>query len=728
MAVEAINRSRFGVLPMLILFGVLLVSLSLMSDATHNSERFGQLYSWLLLANALGLIVLVGLIGSNLYWLVSQHRAKAPGARLTSRLVITFVILAVLPIAVVYYFSLQYLQRGIDSWFDVEIEEALEDALELSRGALDVRLGDLLRLTKKISTEVSEFTPAVIPIGLYDLRVRSGAVELALFGGEGRIVASSNIDGTDIVPIAPTNDSMLALSQGRSYVGLERVGTLGLHVRAVVPVLSALQASEPMVLQALFQVPERLGMLADSVELQIARYRKLAYLRKPLKFSYTLALSMVVVLSLLSAVWAAFFSARRLVAPIAILEAGTRAVAEGDYSKRLPVGGEDELGFLVRSFNDMTRRLSHARDETYKSQQEVEQQRAYLETVLGGLSSGVLSINQNGELRTVNQAACQILSLDLSLHLGEAMTSLSKGHPFIEPLTHQIASQSEQGILDWQEQVTLSDSSGRRILMCRSTALSVSEPDHGGQVIVFDDVTSLMRAQKDAAWGEVARRLAHEIKNPLTPIQLSAERLRKKYLDTMDEEEGDVLDRSTRTIVQQVDSLKKMVNAFSDYARAPLLQLEPLKLYDVLREVSDLYTGSAIQIQLALTDPGPVIRGDSGRIRQLLHNLIRNAMEAAVDQERGQLMIRSQWDIETSGSFINLQFDDNGGGFSDEVLDRLFEPYVTTKTRGTGLGLAIVKKIVEEHNGQIRAQNTDDHHARVEVRFRAVNEGESVIN
>jgi nitrogen fixation/metabolism regulation signal transduction histidine kinase len=704
---------------MLILFGMLLVSLSLMSDATHNSERFGQLYSWLLLINALGLVVLIGLIGTNLFWLVSQYRARAPGAKLTSRLVVTFVILAVVPVAVVYYFSLQFLQRGIDSWFDVQVEAALDDALELSRGSLDVRLNDLLQLTEKIASELGEMSPALVPIGLYDLRVRSGAVELAVFGVDGRIIASSSVEGTDIIPHRPTEQVMLSLAQGRSYVGLDPIGDVGLHVRAVVPVLTSKSGTEPLTLQALYLIPERLGLLADNVENQIVRYKKLAYLRTPLKYSYILTLSLVLVLSLLSAVWAAFFSARRLVAPIAVLADGTRAVAEGDYSKRLPVASEDELGFLVRSFNDMTRRLSKARDQTRRSQQEVEGQRAYLETVLGSLSSGVLSISSNGELRTVNQAACEILGIDLSGQLGQTLDAIARRHLFLEPLLELVARNLAEQVLDWQDQVVLFDSAGRRVLMCRSTSLPVSGEIPGGQVVVFDDVTDLIRAQRDAAWGEVARRLAHEIKNPLTPIQLSAERLRRKYLGSMQSAEAEVMDRATRTIVQQVETLKDMVNSFSEYARAPQLHLEPLDLYELLRDFSDLYQGSNLRIRLDLAEPPPLINGDPGRLQQLLHNLFKNALEAVRSRDDGELVIQSHWVLDAGERFIDLSFEDNGGGFADEVLERLFEPYVTTKTRGTGLGLAIVKKIVEEHNGQIRAQNTEQHHACVELRFHA---------
>jgi nitrogen fixation/metabolism regulation signal transduction histidine kinase len=394
-------------------------------------------------------------------------------------------------------------------------------------------------------------------------------------------------------------------------------------------------------------------------------------------------------------------------------------VSEGDYSKRLPVTSEDELGFLVRSFNDMTRRLSRARDQARSSQREVERQRAYLETVLGSLSSGVMSIGADNELRTVNEAACQILGIDLSGQTGNRLADIAGRFSFMEPLVALISANQAARVTDWQGQVELSDSGGRRMLMCRSTALPVSEDLAGGQVVVFDDVTDLIRAQRDAAWGDVARRLAHEIKNPLTPIQLSAERLRRKYLTSMRSEDAEVLDRATRTIGQQVETLKEMVNAFGDYARAPQLQLEPVDLYELIRDVADLYKGSRLRIGLDLAEPAPMMEADAGRLRQLLHNLFKNALEAVRERSRGELKLRSRWVLESGDRYIDLSFEDNGSGFSDEVLERLFEPYVTTKTRGTGLGLAIVKKIVEEHNGQIRAHNSADHHACIEIRFHA---------
>lgn len=719
MAPEALRRkSRWGIWPVIALFGILLVSLSLMSDATHHSDRFGQLYSWLLLVNAIGLVILLALIGTNLYWMVSQYRARAPGALLTARLVVTFVVLAVVPISIVYYFSLQFLQRGIDSWFNVQIESALNDALDLSRGALDVRLADLLDLTKKIADELDQTTAAVMPIALYDLRVRSSAIELTVFSSDGRIIASSSQDSGHILPTRPTKEVQLSLSQGRPYVALDPLGDRGLYVRAVVPVLTNLPGVEQYVLQALYEVPGRISGLADNVQLQVARYRELSFLRRPLKYSYILTLSLVLVLSLLSAVWAAFFSARRLVAPIGVLADGTRAVADGDYSKRLPVDTEDELGFLVRSFNEMTRRLAQARDEARRSQFEVEGQRARLETVLGSLSSGVLSIRADGALSTANGAATEILGLDVVGFVGKPLSDLVSANPFLEPLIQAIVEHKSHGLDQWTTQVVFSGNRGRRVLMCRGAQLPVGDADGSrGQVVVFDDVTDLIKAQRDAAWGEIARRLAHEIKNPLTPIQLSAERLRRKYLNMMSQEEADVLDRATHTIVQQVESLKEMVNAFSDYARAPTLDLQPLLLHDLLQEVLDLYKSGDNTITTRLAQPAPLVQADAGRLRQLLHNLIKNALESVQNVEDARLLVETRWVTGEGGRYIELCFEDNGAGFAQDVLDRLFEPYVTTKARGTGLGLAIVRKIVEEHNADIRAFNTEAGHARIEIRL-----------
>lgn len=722
----SIKRVGFGFLPMLVLFSLLLVSLSLLSGATHNSERFGEMYSLLLLINAAGLVFLAALVIANIIGLIRQRRMNVPGARMTSRLVVMFVVLAVVPVSVVYYFSLQFLQRGIDSWFDVRIEQGLDDAMNLSRAALDVRLRDILNLTVRMAEDLSDASPATLSLTLYDHRVRSGAAELTLIGGDGRIVASSSSDISNIIPDQPPGEMMMLMRNRKHYIGLDPVGDSGLYARALVPVMSSRSDSEIYTLQAMYEVSERFSLLADSVQSAYTRYKELSYLRTPLKFSYSLTLSVVLVLSLLAAIWAAFHSARRLVAPVRDLAEATHAVAEGDYSRRLSVASEDELGFLVHSFNEMTRRLARSREQTVRGQQQIEGQRAYLEAVLANLSSGVISMSADSVVRAINRTASKSLDIDAKQFIGRELSLLASGNEHLAPFVNVITKHRNQGDISWEEEISLFGVSGHQALMCRGTVLGGKGRRAGGLVIVFDDVTTLIQAQRDAAWGEVARRLAHEIKNPLTPIQLSAERIRRRYLARMDAEEAELLDRATHTIVNQVDAMKKMVNAFSEYARAPNLHMEPINLNRLVQEVLDLYRSNDLNVQIIeqLETAYDVIEADAGRLRQLLHNLIKNALEAVREVPDARIIV-STCVSAMEANQIELCVDDNGPGFEPRALENIFEPYVSTKPKGSGLGLAIVKKIVEEHGGTISAESSQAGGALVRVRFMLSGENRS---
>jgi nitrogen fixation/metabolism regulation signal transduction histidine kinase len=507
----------------------------------------------------------------------------------------------------------------------------------------------------------------------------------------------------------------MQVRQGRPYVDVEPIPSGGgLQVRTGASIPARSPSQEPRILQALYPVTERLNELGEIVGRTNGEYRKLAYLRKPLKYSFELTLTLVLLVSALAAVWGAMFSARRLVAPIQDLVAGTRAVAKGDFDTRLPVPARDDIGFLVHSFNDMTLRLAEARQAAELSQQAVEAERANLEAVLANLSTGVVALERDLRVRVTNQAASAILGAELAS--GQPLPVATGANTMLEKFAVYCRGRLEAGDTDWREQVILRGDTSRRVLNCACAALPGDDAAPGGYVVVFDDITALLQAQRDAAWGEVARRLAHEIKNPLTPIQLSAERLRRRFLKDMGEADAQVLDRATHTIIQQVEAMKEMVDAFRDYARAPELDITRIDLNQLVLEVCELYRVRTLGLNLRVhVDPAlPPLEADAGRVRQILHNLVTNAVEA-LHGRAGEIDVRTQQRDVDGQRFAEIRVEDDGPGFPVESLAQIFEPYVTTKPKGTGLGLAIVKKIAEEHGGRIEAENRAHGGARVSV-------------
>ncbi len=691
---------RPGVWPVVAFLLVVLAALHLMSDAVQNSDELSRVFVPLLAVVLVGLTGLAILLVVNLVKLVRRYRQQALGSRLTGRMVLLFALIALVPVSVVYYYSLNFLLRGIDSWFDVRIDAAMEDALELNQASLNLNQRLLLKYTRQLLSGIQDESQTALTLTMEDLRKQAGARELTLLNASGRVLASINQDPTRLVPELPGSEVIQQFRETGEYVALYPVEAGELLIQVLVDDARG----RPLILHGLYPTSEHISTLSRRLEDAYNRYRELSYLRQSLKFSFSLTLSLVVLFSLMAALIAAFHSARRLVAPVTDIAKGTRAVTEGDYSKQLPIPKhDDELSFLVASFNAMTRQLARARDSAVQSSQQVEEQRSYLETVLGHLSNGVMAYDEKLILRTANTAAHQILRLDLGAYLEQPLSSLGDDHERLRPLVEEMRLHVNQA-QDWRQQITLFSSEGRQVLLCRSSAFSQAAGS-GGNVLVFDDVTQLIQAQRDAAWGEVARRLAHEIKNPLTPIQLSAERLRRKYLDKMAIADGDVLDRGTHTIIQQVEAMKTMVNAFSDYARPPKMQVEPLRLDSLVADVMELYRSADNGPEVHLEAGNARIKADPQRLRQVIHNLVKNAQEALEGTEHGKVNVLTRLRQEDEHCFVEMQVEDNGPGFDDSMLERLFEPYVTTKPKGTGLGLAIVKKIVEEHGGIIWAEN-----------------------
>ncbi len=730
MAIKALIKRLFsGNTPIAMVVVLLLTSLYLMSIATHNSLLFGRLYSVLLGVNLLATVLLLILIGKSVWHLIQQYRQGKTGSRLTTRLVIMFVILSTTPVSVVYYFSLDFLQRGIDSWFDVRVENALNDALELSKASLGVRMRELLRQTQQMSPRLNAVSNELATLTLNELRIESGANELTLFTNDGRIIASSISETTRLLPQQLENTTLQRLRLGQDDFGLVPIPEIGLHIRIAINMENPDPVLDGRILQLLYPITPRINELAENVQQAFSAVRSLTILRLPLKYSFILTLSLILLLSILTSIWAAFFAARRMVAPISDLVEGTRAVAAGNYEKRLPLPGKDELGFLVRSFNDMTQKISLAQDSARISQQQAEAQHRYLETILGNLSSGVITLDIHNFLQTTNHAANQILNASLTPYIGHFLDDAIEENSHLQQFVDAISPHIEAKEKQWQEEIIIFIGGSRKILLCRGTLISLSNHTDNledGNIIVFDDVTELVKAQRNAAWGEVARRLAHEIKNPLTPIQLSAERIRHKYLHKMDPDEADILDRSTHTIVQQVETLKEMVKAFSDYARMPALNLDTIDLNKSVNEVLDLYLSSNDDTLYSVTldNTNPKIEADIGRFRQLLHNLIKNALEANQENHTNsqqlkeeKIYISTRCAEEQACRYVELKITDTGPGIADDMFDQLFEPYITTKPKGSGLGLAIVKKIVEEHGGMIFAENEKEGGASIIIRL-----------
>jgi nitrogen fixation/metabolism regulation signal transduction histidine kinase len=699
----------------------LLASLILMSAAIQNSGKFGATYSVLLILNSIGLLTFVALIAINIRRLIKQLRQREAGARLTLRMLVIFVTLAIIPVLIVYGFSLDFLRRGIDSWFDVEIDSALTDSLELSRAALDLKMRDLLNQTEQMAYEVGQGSRAPTPLNLDILRnpdstivanstttpatdldllrERSGAEELSLLTREGRVLGSST-GATAIVPNLPPNAILLQLQQGRSYIGLDPIRDAGLYIRVAVNVPEVSLGSGRKILHVLYPVATRLNRLADSVESAYVEYTELAYLRDKLKLSFAMTLTLVLLFSIVTAVWAAFYSARRLAKPIRDLAAGTAAVAQGNYETSLPVQSNDDIGFLVRSFNDMTKRVALARAE-------VQAQHQYLDTVLGQLSSGVIALNEDSLVTTINDSAQDILGLGDSHVAGLPLSAMADEKQHLRPFVDGIIPLLDTGDGRWQQQIVIFRPSGRRVLMCRGTRMATNAPNSAGNVIVFDNITALIEGQRDAAWSEVARRLAHEIKNPLTPIQLSADRLRQKYLKKMSPEDSKTLERLTSTIIQQVDTMKSMVNTFSDYARPPKINPEATDLNELVRGVVELFKSAhrEVKFDLELDDQLLPMPADASRLRQVINNLVKNAIEASAQVAQATISVRTHRFLTDSETYVEIEVSDQGEGINSSLAENIFEPYVTNKTKGTGLGLAIVKKIIEEHGGVVTLEN-----------------------
>lgn len=694
------RRSRWRrilrALPLLSVLAVLLGALYLVSSIEQESTQLGRMALWIFVLTAVALAALIVVIVGRLVRLIRRLRRGEPGARLTARLVAVFIGLALPPVVVLYLFALEFLNETIEGWLDVQVESALSDSIELGQLFIDLR-------TREVSDQLRDLALRIDPVDEDDAFDRfleqisaAGPVELSLLDASGRSTTFVHIDPSQLIADRPSGFALSQALEDGQYAAAERRDDR-FAIRAIVRLEGSGFGATRHLLQGIYPLPDDFSVLADGIEQAYYRYLNVSFLRERLQQSLVLILTLVLLLTALLAMLVAFNAARRLSQPIRDLALATSEVAAGRFPDELTVKSRDELGFLVGSFNVMTRELATNR-------QALEAQRRYLEIVLGRLSAGVLAIDGSGRISALNDSAERILELEG--RLGQSLERVRGERPDLGGLLDILIQRTSAASGDWRQEIQLGLPDRPLVLVCRGSDLP---QEIGGQVVVFDDVTVLDQAQREAAWAEVARRLAHEVKNPLTPIQLAAERLKYKLDPVLENSDQVLLERATTTIRAQVETLKRLVDAFGDYARPVRLRLEPVDLSALVKEVADLYASGdqPIEFRLAVADDTPRVQADLASLRRVLLNLVRNAQEAQ-PEGRPVISISLAPEQSDSGAGVLWRVADNGPGFASDVIERIFEPYVTTKERGTGLGLAIVRRIVEEHGGTIELGNTDE--------------------
>ena len=690
--------------------------LFLLSKASSSSEFIsGSSYTVVLILSGIFILSLIAIIANQIKKLFRNIKKDVMGSRLSMRLVISFTLMAVIPGLIVYLVSVNFLTRSIESWFNVKVESALDGGLKLGQKALDIMLTDLELKAGRMALTLSSMPTTSQYAALSDLREKTGVQDATIISDQGKIIAVSSNDAESFLPALPT---LIQLKQAENniYGKIEPIKNKGLYLRVLAPINGAAISNERLILQILQPVPDSLTTLAESVQDVFQDYQKLSYSRDSLKVIFSITLTLVLMLAILTAVAIGFLLSRKLSEPLALLAEGTKKIAKGNFKTMLPEKGKDELGVLVRSFNSMTRQLDQATQTSENNQIRLESARSYLETVLAHLSSGVIVINDDMEIKSFNIAASKILQVDLSKNTNQLITSISNKNKllnnFVMSIQEEIKVASSKKQFEIIKQFEIKYEKNNQVLSLQITPLPQNKVKN--YVLMIDDITMMIQAQRDAAWSEVARRLAHEIKNPLTPIQLSAERIKHKLGSKLNKEDTDILDKAVSTIVNQVDAMKTMVNEFSEYARAPKLNLELTDINETIKEISHLFENSGIKITTTLLKGLPKIKVDINMMRQVLINLIQNAQDAMINNTK-----KPSIKINTNKykNYLILSIEDNGPGFSADILKKAFEPYVTSKSHGTGLGLAIVKKIIEEHEGTIVVENIKNGGANINIQL-----------
>ena len=691
--------------------------LVLLTQATSNRALYDRNYDRLYMVNTIVAALLLLALVWGLTRLIIRLRQGQFGSRLLVKLAAIFALVGLVPGVLIYVVSYQFVSRSIESWFDVKVEGALVAGLNLGRATLDTLSGDLAKQSRVAAQQLVDVQEASAAINLDRVRTQMDANEAVLWSLDGRLIASASQSRFAIQPERPT---AAQFKQVRSKLSVEIVEgldeTVGaptgrIKVLTLVPQNSLSLRDDPWVLQISQELPATLVANALDVQLANREYQERALARDGLRKMYIGTLTLSLIMAVLAAVLLAVLLGNQLARPLLLLAHGMRQVAAGDLSPKYTLQGNDELGGLTRSFAEMTQQLSDARSAVERSLTQLGAARENLQTILDNLTAGVIVLNARGAIQSSNPGATRILKVPLAAHAKASFLSLPNLQHFASGVQEQfelLSADKDRHELDhWQKSFEIHASGqGLEATSVTLVARGAILPD-GMRLLVFDDISEIVSAQRSQAWGEVARRLAHEIKNPLTPIQLSAERLERKLDGKLEEADQVVLSKSVKTIVEQVAAMKRLVNEFRDYARLPSAELKPLDLNQLILDVMGLYAAepseltSRAQVFTDLDPTLPLIEGDAQQLRQVVHNLLQNAQDASDPQTH--VMLVTRWS--PARKRVKLTVLDEGPGFAPNILQRAFEPYVTTKAKGTGLGLAVVKKIADEHGARLDIAN-----------------------
>ena len=709
----------WGAAAMLLMGAALLYMLTL---ATNNQALYEQDYALLFVLNMVVAALLFSAIAWIAFRLYQRWRAGRFGTRLLTKLAAIFVLVGLAPGLLIYGVSYQFVSRSIETWFDVKVEGALQAGLSLGRVTLETLAGDLSIKARTAATALDDPGQGPAELQLEKWAEQLGASDIALWSGRGQLLGSAGDSRLQLNPAAPGSTQFrLARSERSTYwtEGLDDAADTGKQAAVRIKVLALLSrgaldaTGESRYLLVTRTLPPSLVANAWAVERANREYQERALGREGLKRMYIGTLTLSLFMAVFAAVLLAVVLGNQIARPLLVLTEGVSQVAAGDLRPKESMQGKDELGGLTRAFALMTQQLSDARETVQTSMGQLDAARANVQTILDNLTAGVVVLNDDGSLRQSNPGASRILQRPLEQYQGHLLSEIAGLESFGAEVERQFlefrARRGEVGADHWQHTLEMglpaplmqNGQGGQTTLVLRGADLPGK-----ACLLVFDDISHIVTAQRLQAWGEVARRLAHEIKNPLTPIQLSAERLQRRLDGKLPEPEQQVLSKSVKTIVDQVDSMKRLVNEFRDFGRLPSADLQALDLNVLVQDVLHLYEAAQTPITLELDASCPPVLGDAQQLRQVIHNLLQNAQDAQEAQALLPLepvVLRTYFSA--SAGRVRLSVLDSGGGFAPGILQRAFEPYVTSKTRGTGLGLAVVKKIADEHGARIDISN-----------------------